>query len=918
MYDHRYLDIGYALYSRLERAWRDRIASSLNQLEDWTTAIPPGIRKQVAEKVGLEELCQETIDCGTALAHTNFIDIKGILEYRNNFDDFGVVGEKREVLELIGRGYEKRNGSGHVHPQFDAFDVESLVGICQRLLLQLGEFGKELEAKLDKVRDPTAVWERAPGQSKHREVLTNLLDADYSADGGFIGRKEAIEQLDRMLSHPKWDILTVVGSGGVGKTALAHYYCERQISARDRFRAVVWTSAKTDELTDKGIRPIAGALQSYVGLLDSILSVLSDVEFESERTEDKRKLVDTELKAGGVLLVIDNLETIAHETSILEFLRDIPPNNKVLITGRVGLGELEQIFELGEMATSDAVRLARVFAKEKGITDVARMKDSQLKQLVERMSLYPLVIKWVIGQLARGYDINQVLESIAKPSGDVAQFTFEKMVKEYVSEDARRVLYALALSDDAMSSELISHAADLTPDAVAVALSELKLASFVLVAHEVLGEKHSFETRYRILPISRQYLLWKLDDEPELRLEIRNKILAGRVPLAGRDFAQHEWESRLKRMGAESQAERSAASIVLTALDKARNGRVTAAGTDFKKASELAPGLPSVWAEWARFEHEQRNYELSHRLIERGLEIDPRDLTVLLVAAEVAKRDEDHDQAIEYLSRALEVDESNSVAMCQLGDVHKQGKNFEEAVRWLQAAIENANPESDRHLSVCYTSLADTKERWARECVRVGGWEQASQLLIEAQKSSYDALRATPDDVKAVEVERRVFLSMAKMSIAAADFERAALFAKKAQHEEPATRPLRDTTAESWLLLANVSLLNGEVGQARQYFEIGSRWINQGTWISRLFDGLRAEFEGRRKTGIVTRVIDRQKAIVSPTDGGETAFLHIGDLLQPIYTESGAYSIEGKVVSFIERTNHNGRPGATRVIVRSD
>ena len=140
----------------------------------------------------------------------------------------------------------------------------------------------------------------------------------------------------------------------------------------------------------------------------------------------KEQYVDLILQESdnGILLVVDNLETIQDER-IYDFIKDIPRPNKVLITSRIGLGEVERRYALKEMSKTDAIALIRTVAREKGADTLIRLPDDVLHRYAQRMSSYPLAIKWVVGQVALGKDIDRLVDSLASISGDIAHFCFD-------------------------------------------------------------------------------------------------------------------------------------------------------------------------------------------------------------------------------------------------------------------------------------------------------------------------------------------------------------------------------------------------------------------------------------------------------------------------------------------------------------
>ena len=183
-------------------------------------------------------------------------------------------------------------------------------------------------------------------------ILHNLPAAEFD-DTGFIGRKKEGGQVGRLLQSDH-NVITVVGAGGIGKTALALRVChdilDNQASNLDR---IVWVSLKTHYLTADGIRQISDAVETPSTLVDYVMSEIApNIDVKQKPGWDR---VLEQMKASRLLLVIDNLETLGSE--IRDLAVGIPRGSRLLLTSRIGLGEIELRFEILSLSPQDAKRL---------------------------------------------------------------------------------------------------------------------------------------------------------------------------------------------------------------------------------------------------------------------------------------------------------------------------------------------------------------------------------------------------------------------------------------------------------------------------------------------------------------------------------------------------------------------------------
>ncbi|HDZ19013.1 hypothetical protein LCGC14_1481750 [marine sediment metagenome] len=83
------------------------------------------------------------------------------------------------------------------------------------------------------------------------KYINNLPSADYDLDGGFVGRKNEIKEIKKKIYSKLDRIITIMGAGGVGKTALALEVAKRIVEdEKNPLRAIIWFSAKEEILTD--------------------------------------------------------------------------------------------------------------------------------------------------------------------------------------------------------------------------------------------------------------------------------------------------------------------------------------------------------------------------------------------------------------------------------------------------------------------------------------------------------------------------------------------------------------------------------------------------------------------------------------------------------------------------------------------
>ena len=246
-----------------------------------------------------------------------------------------------------------------MHPvrPLEADDLSALMSIAKTLqvdapsltwepLIEGVRLAQSPEGNLDVKMPP--FWVEEP------TILHNLPSPEFD-DTGFIGRRSERRQL-RKLIESDHSVITVVGAGGIGKTALALRVCHDILDDPDSgLERIVWVSLKTQYLTSDGIRTIINAVDTADALLDRLLSAINLPAYTGTKPTWDRVL--EQMKANRILLVIDNLETLGLE--IRDLAVSIPRDSKLLLTSRIGLGEIELRYQMPDLSPKDAVLLLR-------------------------------------------------------------------------------------------------------------------------------------------------------------------------------------------------------------------------------------------------------------------------------------------------------------------------------------------------------------------------------------------------------------------------------------------------------------------------------------------------------------------------------------------------------------------------------
>ena len=271
-----------------------------------------------------------------------------------------------------------------------------------------------------------------PAPSEVEPISHNLPIPDFD-ETGFIGRDDQVSRL-RTLCQGPYPVITIVGEGGLGKTALALRIAYEMLDVSPApYDAVVWTTAKTTMLTTKQIVEIEGAISDSLGLLRVASSALAGTTTSDDPVEELLQYLAT----FRILLVLDNLETVLDER-LRSFLARLPQGSKVLITSRVGVGAYEHPLKLDSLSNSEAVQLLRALTKARGLTRLVNVNNRIVAGYCEQMKNNPRFIKWFVSAVQSGARPEEVLSN-PTPFLDFCMSNIYK----FLSDDSRQILQTL-------------------------------------------------------------------------------------------------------------------------------------------------------------------------------------------------------------------------------------------------------------------------------------------------------------------------------------------------------------------------------------------------------------------------------------------------------------------------------------------
>lgn len=201
--------------------------------------------------------------------------------------------------------------------------------LCQLLQDELGITpSSETEALVEAIRKDRL---RGEAESEEPHAVPHNLRTQATP---FVGRQAELADLDSLLANPQTRLVTILGSGGMGKTRLSLAVAERQL-ARQQFAQGIF------------FVPLA-----WVGESDRILSAIAEA-MEIRLEAGEQQLFNT-LRTRQILLVLDNFEHLLDGSELVRRLLQTAPQLQILVTSRERLRlQGEQVYPLQGLVVDD-------------------------------------------------------------------------------------------------------------------------------------------------------------------------------------------------------------------------------------------------------------------------------------------------------------------------------------------------------------------------------------------------------------------------------------------------------------------------------------------------------------------------------------------------------------------------------------
>jgi len=645
------------------------------------------------------------------IEYIDFADSFVIILKNKDFLDADQFKELKELRNKFTELIPIRNRVMHTRPLLggDFTTVFSFIIEIERCSIL--PWNQTLENKERIELDPSYVLTLSiPGYNTESQNVYNNLPLPDFDESGFIGRVRDVEDIKKLiLSNNR--VVSIIGDGGIGKTALTIKIAYDLVDMGEKcpFDMILWTSAKTSMLTAQGIQEITNSLNDYTGLVEEITDA---VDSKKTNFEDNLTEIIEHFKVFNVLLIIDNLETI-HNEEIRDFIRDAQQYCKIIITSRIGLGELEYPRRLKGFSEIEATRLIKEIAKIRNSDILLQLDQKSLVDISKKLYFNPLAIKWFINSIDTGLTPNEVFNN----KGDLLSFCLSN-VYDKISSSAKRILNLLLAARKPLNDAELIYLLEVEPIQVKLSLNELLKTSFI--EREIIVQQESQEILYSVPAFAREYLLRQkpLNKSDIKQISIKLKQLTKKI--SDIQHANEFNEFGVNSITYRNPNERIVARFLTEALKFSKKGLFQEAFKKIEDAKKIAPQFFEIYRISAFIKVADDNYLGADDDYKLGLEIEPKNPRLLFYYAQfLLFQLGDVDSALDFAQKIIELRPNHPYPSYLYARCFATQGNYEKAIEIISKILDENVDLNIKDKRIAYTDIINHYGRWASDKIKI-------------------------------------------------------------------------------------------------------------------------------------------------------------------------------------------------------
>ncbi|MBT9183996.1 AAA family ATPase [Pectobacterium punjabense] len=705
----------FSLVSAIETDLRIVIIGELP--EDYTDYLPVDTVKVAKERYFeyKKEVFSKENNLLELLDYIDFYDLSKILHKITDIQTFSSKEDLKKIAYNLEQLSSCRNRICHSRP-LEPHDFTSLLDFATELK-GIGNIydWKNIHVALNNLDNPAfALALEIPSFWRvNTKNINNNLPLPEFDDTGFFGRDKDRKSITKLLTS-NTKVISIVGEGGVGKTALAQRclydileMCELNSTQDPFFDIIVWVSLKTNKLTTNGSSQIKNAISTCSGLFQDIALNLSGISNSSvEQDLDEILEYMNEFK---VLLCIDNLETISSR-DVRNFLAEIPNSSKVLITTRIGLGEIEYRYKLDKLDDKPSIELMRNMSKLLNLEKLYTKKSDSLSGLCRTLYNNPLLIKWYVLAVAAGSSNSELINKKSSNFQEALGFCFENLYDKLGVVEREAISVIACIRKPVSSVELRFYLNGINEIQIEEALHQLHNSSMLISS----GDKQSQGgQKYSLTGVAEEYItsIRPVSNETYHKVKEKRKELQNIIDEASKQKNHYNYD--LNVIYWTTKDEKICSIYLKKALTEAKKGEHEIALDNIKKAKNLMPDFSECYRINSFILKDTSPFQAESEM-ETAIDLNPSSVVTRYAYSQFLISEEEFERADEQINEALKIDPDDiALKTCKAwiatlnGDYKTSSELYEELIPLQHSRHRKFRISTYDQASNCYRRMSE-------------------------------------------------------------------------------------------------------------------------------------------------------------------------------------------------------------------